>query len=192
MEDWIVLAALAFGLLALTVLMFKTRRRITQINTEADRFHRTGMEAGSVRHDMEQLLVDIESMCREITARIDTKMRVLNELIIQADERIKKLESTGKVDAQNKSELKNKEMIKKEVKEALPSTGPAIIETQEKVEAPPSPGEEENQSFDKDARFEKVFMLADSGADLVTIAKETGMPKGEIKLILGLRNRRNN
>ena len=48
----------------------------------------------------------------------------------------------------------------------------------------------EEKPIESDPRFSKIYSLADSGEDLVTIARETGMTKGEIKLVLGLRERK--
>ncbi|MHC4663706.1 MAG: DUF6115 domain-containing protein [Planctomycetota bacterium] len=190
-QDWIGVAALAVAILALTIMVFRTRGRIRERSESSENFRRDAAEAGSVRRELDQLLVDIEAMCREITAKLDTKMRVINELITQADERIEKLRS---INAENQASepMSTPENAKEDVpaensmrKVEINNDSGEKSEPEKMIDAPLK----DSESIDTDPRFSRIFEMSDAGADIITIAKETGMPKGEIKLVLGLRRR---
>ncbi|TET35608.1 MAG: hypothetical protein E3J72_10690 [Planctomycetota bacterium] len=193
MQQWIGVAALIIALFALLAMLLRTRRRIADLGSTYHDPDEDRTQTHTVRRELEQLLIDIEAMCRDITARLDTKIHVLNELLIEADDKINELE---KVEPKSPPDAKTSEKSTSERKK--PQAGPdvssvVIPDSGEQVE--PEPATEAKQDgtdkpLEDDPRFEKIFKLADSGTDLVSIARETGMPKGEIKLILGLRNRK--
>jgi hypothetical protein len=193
-QQWIGVAALIIALFALLAMLLRTRKRIADLGSTYHDPDKDRTKTHMVRRELEQLLVDIEAMCRDITARLDTKIRVLNELLIEADDKINELE---KVEPKNIPDAEENEKKTKEPKkpETEPDTSSAAIpDNSEQVEPKPTKEPEPevaDKPLENDPRFEKIFKLADSGADLVSIARETGMPKGEIKLILGLRKRKN-
>lgn len=107
-------------------------------------------EGDRAREELARILSDIQDLSREQIARLDTKLRMLQQLIIDADKRIAELKSlTGR-------------------------TGGS---------AAPAP-----QTRPANPLHDKVFALADSGKSIDAICVETGLEKGEVDLVLGLRN----
>lgn len=102
---------------------------------------------GRARTELERLLAEIQDLSREHIARLDTKIRLLNQLLLDCDRRQKELE-------------------------ALLSRAPAA--------APPT-GRPSNPLH------AQVYSLRDSGKELLDICAATGLEKGEVELILGLR-----
>lgn len=119
-------------------------------------FRRRGASAGQpgtfdapadrARHELEQVVAELREAGREELARLDTKIRLLHQLLQDCDRK--------------KAEL-----------EALLARPAA---------APPSP---------KGASplHAQVYALHDQGKDLHEICVATGLEKGEVELILGLR-----
>lgn len=106
-----------------------------------------GSSTGGAREELERLLTEIQDLSREHIARLDTKIRMLNQLLLECD--------------QKKREL-----------EALLGAAPA-------AKAPG--GRPANPLHDQ------VYALKDAGKDLLEICAATGLEKGEVDLILGLR-----
>ena len=100
---------------------------------------------GHARAELERLLAEIQDLSREHIARLDTKIRLLNQLLLDCDRRQKEME-------------------------ALLSRGPA---------APPA--------RPSNPLHDQVYSLHDAGKDLLDICGATGLEKGEVELILGLR-----
>lgn len=101
-----------------------------------------------VREQMARLLADIQDLSREQIARLDTKIRMLQQLLADADARIRELRSL------------------------MERSGPG---------GPPPPPRPSNPLHDR------VYALADGGKSIMDIGVETGLERGEIELILGLR-----
>jgi hypothetical protein len=99
------------------------------------------------RSELERLLAEFQELSREQIARLDTKTRVLNQLLVECDKKKKELEDL-----------------------LARSGGPAP------VPARPTP-----------PLHDQVYTLQDSGKDLQEICSATGLEKGEVELILGLR-----
>lgn len=164
----------------------------------------------------EELEVKLYDTFREMNAQLDTKIHILNELIMEADAAIEKLSS---VNADAASELKAK------VEKHAPSVTPLSEQPPEpKIEPlpplPPAPepapqpskiSAEEPLVIDMDAvaplppveplptgrpakssnsAFDEVYRLADEGHSSSEIASRMGRSIGEVDLILGLRRRR--
>lgn len=66
------------------------------------------------------------------------------------------------------------------------SAGPTLISVPD-LAAPPAPNSEAAAELDR--RFGPVWAMADEGAPVDAIARETGYPIGQVELILGLRRR---
>jgi len=144
----------------------------------------TGGAAGELRgvgrasEQVQELLADIESLAREMNARIDTKILVLEALIRQADERIARLGPDSGHAAASGGDY-----------ESGVSTDPVSTDP---VSAGPA-GDEDAAGEDKegpDERFREIYELADDGLSAPEISQKTGVLTGEVELILGLRNRR--
>lgn len=106
------------------------------------------------RHELERLLTDIQDISREHIARLDTKIRMLNQLLLECDQKQRHLES-------------------------LLGRSPAPAPLPEKP--PPAAHRPSNPLH------EQVYSLKDGGKELTDICSATGLEKGEVELILGLR-----
>jgi hypothetical protein len=100
------------------------------------------------RRELEQLLADIQDLSRDQIARLDTKIRLLTQLIADCDRRKLELE----------------ELLAK-----VPGGAP-----------PPAPRS-------ANPLHDRVYGLQDAGTDVLEICRQTGLEKGEVELILGLR-----
>lgn len=99
------------------------------------------------RQELERLLIEIQDLSRDHIARLDSKIRLLNQLLLDCDKKKAELEALlGK------------------------STSPA------------PPLRPSNPLHDQ------VYGLRDAGRDVAAICRETGLEKGEVELILGLRD----
>jgi DNA-binding NarL/FixJ family response regulator len=113
----------------------------------------------SVERQMQNVLVELSDMSRQITAQLDTRAAKLEALIREADEKIAAMKS-----AQSSS--------------AFPSAFPASTLPPLGDSPEPSPG---------DPRHAEVYTLADQGRSSMEIAQQLNRPSGEIELILALR-----
>ena len=111
-----------------------------------------GASSGGTREELERLLTEIQDLSREHIARLDTKIRMLNQLLLECD--------------QKKREL-----------EALLGKAPAPDAAARPAPAPRAPNPLHDQ----------VYTLQDSGKEVLDICAATGLEKGEVELILGLR-----
>jgi hypothetical protein len=141
----------ALGVVVLTALTFVQRAKMKR-RAGVDLVDKGGGDGGKrdARESMEALFVQLQEFSRETLAKLDTKVRVLNELLTRAEARIEELKR-------------------------LSVAGPKP--------AAPAPGKPANPLH------EKVFRLADSGNASTQIAAETGLERGEVELILGLRGK---
>ncbi len=99
------------------------------------------------RAELERLLTEIQDLSREHIARLDTKIRLLNQLLLDCDRRQRDLEAL--------------------LARPLPAAASSP--------RPPNP------------LHERIYSLHDAGKDLIEICGATGLEKGEVELILGLR-----
>lgn len=107
----------------------------------------------------ERWQVDLHDFTREVEARLDTKLAVLQRLLAAADERIAHLESLG---------------LDESPREKTSSVaGPHFS----KLEAAPQ----------GQARTAAIFAMADAGNNAASIANRLGTPIAEVELILSLR-----
>jgi hypothetical protein len=161
--DWQPYAVLA-GLLLITFsLVMRLRKRV---RAAAERPARSrdrrpgGDEENPLRRSMEQLLVELQGLSRQINAQLDTKMRALTQLTDEARREIERLER-----------------LLEEAQAGLPrAEASAPAPAAEPGPAPPDP------------RPRRVYELADAGLGAVEIARQTGQPVGEVELILSLRS----
>lgn len=146
-------------LLALVVVLPRMARR----KPSGGRTVGTAVPSVRGREQMEDLLVKLHDISREMQAKLDTKMRVLNRLIEEANEKIRELDARG--------------IKEKETKSDKASGG-----TRDVAQAPPRP---------ETGKYASVYELADAGHDVVSISRRTGLQPGEIELLLELRKKRN-
>lgn len=114
----------------------------------------------AVERQMQNLLVELSEMARQISAQLDTRAAKLELLIREADQKIAALGDAGRSIGEQGSRL----------------DAPAAAGTVAEVEEP-------------DPRHADVYALADQGQNAGDIAAQLGRPRGEVELILALRNR---
>jgi hypothetical protein len=118
-----------------------------------------------VERDMNNVLVELSQMARQITAQLDTRSAKLEELIEEADRKI--------------------EELKRLQQKAAPAANPMVAKRptveQKVVSSPAAKAVEED-------RHTEVYSLADSGHSAQDIASRLNRPRGEIELILALRS----
>src|SRR5258706_4060704 len=147
---WIVLIVSA---LFVAVVLPRLRRRGANPQDTLGTF---GASAGGAREELERLLTEIQDLSREHIARLDTKIRMLNQLLLEVDQK------------------------KRELEELLARTGGAA----------PAPGQLSQTPTPVRAQnplHTQVYTLQDSGKEILDICAATGLEKGEVELILGLR-----
>ena len=116
----------------------------------------------TVERQMQNLLVELSEMARQITAQLDTRTQKLQMLIQDADERIAALQKADRP--------------------ARPEPESAKI-----WNAPPEPVREILPPEPVDEQHQQVYTLADQGRTAMDIARELNRPRGEVELILALR-----
>ena len=163
------LVMLLLAVAALTLVMLATRRRFRESKCLAppparERYSQLQDKSNSKR-DLEQVMLELDELSRQIHGRIDTKLARLEAIIGDADRRIEKLSALVTA-AEGK---------------------PASSVTFERN----SPRETPSVSADVDEqRYAAVYRLSDSGKNPEQIAREVGRTTGEVELILALRKAR--
>jgi hypothetical protein len=121
------------------------------------------------REQMDSLVVKLDDLGRELYAKLDTKIRILDRLLQEAEEKIKKLQAMNAA-AGVAPEPKARQAESKQEKPAGAT----------KSAASNPPGQE-------NSKYAGVYVLADAGHDVISIARQTGLQPGEIELLLELR-----
>ena len=119
---------------------------------------------------------ELESLAEDLTERIDAKMQALAELVQLATRRIEELRSLTPGSAERAAASPAHFGKSLGPKKAAPLTAA-------------KPGLTAPRTADRTVpeRHSQVYALADSGFDSLRIAAQTGMPRGEIELLLSLR-----
>ncbi len=153
------IALLAVVVLALAIVIIVPRMLRRKGKTSGRPFGRISTDS-SAKNTMEDLIVQLHDVGRELKAQLDTKMKTLDVLIQEADKKIQSLRA----------------VLDSETAEA--AAPPAAASTQ-------SPPPAENLSLEQS----RVYQLSDAGESTVDIARQTGLQPGEIELILELRKK---
>lgn len=117
----------------------------------------------SVERQMQNMLVELAEMSRQITAQLDTRAAKLETLIREADQKIAALGSQPGATALSAG--------------AAPPPPAAPVQAESTGAQPPM----------VDPRHALIYALADQGRSCPDIARELNQPSGEIELILKLR-----
>jgi hypothetical protein len=115
--------------------------------------------------DLQELIIELEELSRKINAQIDTKFAKLEASIMHADKRIEALRS----------------LIQQ-------GTGQSDVDVMIDDERDESAPNDSDSRVPADPRHAQVYALADARKSSTEIACETGIPTGEVELILALRN----
>jgi hypothetical protein len=129
-----------------------------------------------VERQMQNLLVELSEMSRQITAQLDTRAQKLELLIKDADDRLAQLRAATSNNTGGTAQ-------------------PFSVPSSQSLSSPPQP-ESVTTSFshppmgdESDPRHADVYSLADQGRDAYEIAAQLGRPRGEVELILALRSK---
>lgn len=157
---------LVLAVAGLTIVMLSTRRRVRKSHRQSptstrERFSQLQAQRETTR-DLEQVMLELDQLSRQIHGRIDTKLARLEALMRDADGRIERLS----------------ELIRAAKGESTLEITPG---SEDPHAVPPTPSDVE------DERHEAIYRLADSGQSTAQIAKEVDKTTGEIELILALR-----
>lgn len=159
-----VMLALAVGVLA--ILMLSTRRRVRESQrlspTSARRRHAELQEEVKASRSLEQVMLELDQLSRQIHGRIDTKLARLEAAIRDADQRIDRLSRLIRT-AQGGSALDF--TVEREGADDANSARSDIL----------------------DDRYAPIHKLADGGKSPVEIARQVGKTTGEVELILALK-----
>ncbi len=160
------LAMLILGVVGLTILMLSTRSRVRRSrqsprSTVRERYAQSQQQK-TVTRDVEQVMLELDQLSRQIHGRLDTRLARLEAVIRDADERIDELSRLVRT-------ADGGQTLDVTLKEENPNRPPR-----------PAPDAE-------DGRHAAVHRLADVGLSVAEIAREAGQTTGEIELILALR-----
>ncbi|GEM_PF-2474841 len=120
--------------------------------------HITREREQEVKRTLDDVFLQLQEFSREAMGKLDTRIRMLNQLIVDADERIRKLQAMP----------------------PLPSAPLAAAPAPPSPPPPPAPS--------RNPIHERIWRLLDGGATIGDVSREVGMPKGEVELIAGLRS----
>ncbi len=173
-EWWMGLGAL-LGVLLLTSLWLRKSLRSMRGGGEAVGRNESEASPGladarSVRDELEQIMIQLQQLSRQLNDRLDAKTARLEAAVHAADQRIRRLEDL-RASPTDRSALN---LVVDD--NSLPSDQPAP--TTDSISAA------------EDAQTTHIVSLADQGQSPVEIARQLHQPVGEIELILSLRNSR--
>ncbi len=142
-------------------------------------------EAQELRDEIDEVFVRLQQYSRETLAKLDTKIRLLHQLIQDADARIQRLE-----EGERRGPAPDGPPSP-----AVPegrSTGgeaglPVAVADRESMPPPSAAPERSAPSLPSHPIHRKVCELHDRGLTLPEIEAEVGIGKGEVELILGMR-----
>lgn len=163
---------LAGAILALTLVMISTRRRIrasrADVGPSARETYRRLSHEAETKRDLEAVMLELDQLARQTMGRLDTKFAKLEAVVRDADQRIATLTRLLR-------EPGNDPPLDLTVAdEATPGAGQGPAASRASVEP----------------RHAAVYQLADTGMSAIDIARELDRTGGEIELILSLRRTR--
>ena len=152
------LPLIGMGALALAYVVLRPMMRRKRDPLERNVVQASMAQQRAVERQMQNLLVDLTEMARQISAQLDTRAARLQALLEQADQRIAQL---------------------RQLSGAAPVDSPQASTTPEtSASAPVSVAS---------PMHAEVYALADEGRGAKEIAARLNRPSGEIELILALR-----
>jgi hypothetical protein len=177
--------------LLIVILLVRSRRYFRQVTQyqvprpDASPALRQPPRSAMPPRDFEQWEVTMHDLARDLSGQLDSKIRVLELLIREADKTAARLETAL---ARTRSSAKPaRETVRPAPappngkKNGLPSStsAPAAAPRTNAGRAPLN-------AADK-PRFDRIYALADAGLSPATIANQIGSQVGEVELILGIR-----
>jgi hypothetical protein len=170
------------------------RNSVRRKNQPAESMMTTNpLSVREVTHEVQALLGELEETSRRWAAQLDNRYTRLEQLLAEADEKIKRLEELGAGGAEGATG-RHDDAASPPMAQISQKTSGKVAEVQSVVSqaqrtlsrlraergAPPA-GE--------DPAYAPIYALADRGKSSREIAQELGRQPGEIELILALRQR---
>lgn len=159
-----VMLVLAVG--ALAIVMLSTRRRIRESQrlspTAARRRYAELQEEVKASRGLEQVMLELDQLSRQIHGRIDTKLARLEAVIRDADQRI---DTLSRLIRTMQGESAQEFTLDRESPDEARSARSDIV----------------------DDRHAPIYELAEGGKSPVEIARRVGKTTGEVELILALK-----
>lgn len=163
-QQWI---AIAVGILGLSYLLLRPRFGKKKRDPLASAPRASLSQQRSLEREMNNLVVELSEMARQITAQLDTRAARLELLIDEADRKIAELERLGGGGGGDHR--------------PAATVSPADA-------ANGGRGAPVASTSQTDPRHAEVYALADQGLSPHEIAQRLNRPNGEIELILALRS----
>jgi hypothetical protein len=212
--QWVFLLGLC---LMIVVLLVRSRRYFRQVarhqkamSPSAPTTHAKTIQAATPPKKVEQWEVSMHELARDLSGQLDSKIRVLEMLIREANQTAARLDAA--LDKARHARSAEREQTVGEVPVSIQSNRPrdpgsstgvprsGAPRSADPVARParkPSSGASSADWFDKtdsplkstppNPRFERIYALADAGLSPTTIANQIGSQLGEVELILSLR-----
>lgn len=165
----LVLAIGGITIVVLSTYRKNRRSRETPSPSVRDRYRQANRQT-VVTDDVEQAMIELDRLARQIHGQIDTRFAKLEAVIRDADQRIAALSS-----------LSSRQV------------GSSSLDVTLDSQAPPEPVRVANADAPapiSDHRYGRIYQMADRGVPTVEIARQAGKTKGEVELILALRDSR--
>ena len=147
------------------ILLLLTRRRIRRSQNTPKTYAREQMtrlrEERTLMSDIDELMAELETVSRQLQARLDTKFAKLEKIIRDADDRADRLEG----------------LLRRTIEM------PGLDRTVDDFTSPPHP----DPTSPPDLQRAEVYRLADRGHSPRQIAEELERTIGEVELILALK-----
>lgn len=154
---------------------------------------KTNTDEEKLRSSVEELFNQVQSYSHDVIQRIDTKMRMLNMLIIDADKKITELKQL-----MEKSKIQQTTILKQSnsTSETYSKPDEKINQQQTfsfdeiksvKTEETSKDTIDVNSSSKVTNIYDDVYSLSDTGFSIEEIARKLNLPEGEVKLIIGMR-----
>ncbi len=157
------------GILLLTIVLFRSVRR-ARAGTSGAWKTDAREKSAQVRDEMDRLLVQLQEVSRENLSRIDHKIRSLNLLLQESRDVLAEMR-------------KIREDVRTMTLAAPAKSTPLAVPPA----PPPAPAPSDPPAPPVPPAHERIYRLSDQGMDAAGICRETGLEKGEVELILGLR-----
>jgi hypothetical protein len=187
-----VIFLLGLGVVIVVLLMRSKRyfRQVTQYQVPtarpARKLERPNASSSPPR-GYEKWEVAMHDLARELSGKLDSKIRVLELLIREANEAAARLEAAvrSEVSVKNSGRPVHSDTSSRGTRSALEAPGrpqpisplaTAAIDAKKPLKIANNP------------RFERIYALADAGMSATTIANQIGSQVGEVELILSLRS----
>lgn len=162
-RQWI---AIAIGILGLAYLLLRPKFGKKKRDPMESMPRASLSQQRSLEREMNNLVVELSEMARQITAQLDTRASRLELLIKEADQKIAELER-----------------LRSGQSGIYPSNPPAAP-----AETEPGGSAIAHSDAATEPRHADVYALADDGLSAHDIAQHLDRPSGEIELILALRS----